>query len=208
MKINYSSAYENMTDEEWVEKLLVEPPIQAIHHYFFKVKCNPFLQYVATTILKTGDAESIMGEFYEFISNNNWYVLRNYRKVNSSSLSTYLSLCTVRYFLKVKSKEDNLMTVSLEKCDAESASFIAEESKAEVYSSLWKAFNRLNEHDRLILYRLVVEGRSTISVAHEVWHNVRSKEKNWRELPTKRVQSTISMMKQRALYRLIDTFRC
>ena len=72
MKINYSSAYENMSDEEWVEKLLVEPPIQAIHHYFFKVKCNPFLQYVATTILKTGDAESIMGEFYEFISNNNW----------------------------------------------------------------------------------------------------------------------------------------
>ena len=102
------SSYENFTDEEWVEKLLMLPPLQTLHRYFFKVKCFSFLQYVVRNILCVGSIEYILGEFYEFISRNNWNVLRKFRKDNNSSLFTYLSRCTVRYELARRALYEHL----------------------------------------------------------------------------------------------------
>ena len=197
------SSYENFTDEEWVEKLLMLPPLQTLHRYFFKVKCFSFLQYVVRNILCVGSIEYILGEFYEFISRNNWNVLRKFRKDNNSSLFTYLSRCTVRYFLKAKLKEDRNAGISLDSDDVDLSSFVDCEEINEDNRQLWRAFARLPERDRFLLKALVIDEKSAIEIADEIWGYVGSRERDWRKLPSKRVQSTISMLKKRALCRLL-----
>ena len=110
---NYS-AYANITDEEWIERLAAIPPIQPLHHYFFKVKCYSFLKYIAEKVLEAECVESILGEFYEFLSRNNWHVLRCYKKRGNASLATYLSRCTLYYFIKEKKRNEEENFYSLE----------------------------------------------------------------------------------------------
>ena len=72
---------------------------------------------------------------------------------------------------------------------------------------VWQAFARLCERDQKVLQRLIIEGRTTTEIADEMWAYVKSKERNWRNLPIKRVQDTIAMMKRRALFCLIEIMR-
>lgn len=200
------SYYNGLSDEEWIEKLLNVPPIESLHRYFFKVKCAPFLQFIAKKIMKTDLVESIMGEFYEFLRKDDWYVLRQFRASKNASLSTYLSRCTLNYFCRQKQKENQRAGIHV--CYEDAASIldclVATSEDKEMDSHLWPAFYSLKERDRILLYHLVIKGQSAMDVADRVWCYVRSKEKDWRNLPSKRVQSTISMMKQRALYVLLS----
>lgn len=203
---NYSN-YANLTDEEWVEKLMSIPPIQPLHYYFFKVKCSSFLKYIAENIIKTDCIESILGEFYEFLSHNNWQVLRCYQKRGNASLSTYLSKCTLYHFLKQKKNENNNV-YSLESREIlEHLNNLTTHEEEKMDTRVWQAFAKLCERDRKVLCRLIIEGRTTTEIADEIWPYVHGKEKDWRKLPIKRVQDTISMMKRRALFYLIEAMR-
>ena len=205
--INYSS-YANITDEEWIEKLMSIPPIQPLHYYFFKVKCSSFLKYIAENILNLDSPESILGEFYEFLSRNNWHVLRCYKKIGNASLSTYLSRCTLYYFLKEKKKNEEANLYSLENKEIlEQLNYLTTNEEDKMDTRVWRAFAKLCERDRKVIRRLIIEGRTTTEIADEIWPYVQGKEKDWRKLPTKRVQDTISMMKRRALFCLIEAMR-
>ena len=67
-----------------------------------------------------------------------------------------------------------------------------------------KAFDSLSERNKTILQLLVIKEQSAIESADVIWKLTRSKERDWHKLPAKRVQSTISMMKQRALFELLE----
>lgn len=202
------SMYANITDEEWVEKLLYQPPIQPLHYYFFKVKCSSFLKYIAEKVFDADSVESILGEFYEFLSRDNWHVLRSYKKKENASLSTYLSRCTLYYFIRKKKKNDGSNVYNLENKEIiEQLNYIATNEEEKVDTRVWQAFAKLRERDQLILQRLIIDGRSSMEIADEIWPYVNSNEKNWRKLPTKRVQDTIAMMKRRALFNLIEEMR-
>ncbi|MBE6303190.1 MAG: sigma-70 family RNA polymerase sigma factor [Bacteroidales bacterium] len=204
---NYNN-YAKITDEEWVEKLMYIPPIQPLHYYFFKVKCSEFLKYIAENILNADCVESILGEFYEFLSHNDWYVLRSYKKKGNATLSTYLSKCSLYYFLRIKKKNDKSNVCSIENREIiEQLNYLATNNEEKANTRLWQAFAKLNVRDRIILRRLIIEGRTTIEIAEEVWPYVKSNEKDWRKLPIKRVQDTIAMMKRRALFSLIEEMR-
>ena len=207
MQYSKYSAYANITDEEWVEKLMSIPPIQPLHYYFFKVKCASFLKYIAENILKTDCIESILGEFYEFLSRDNWHVLRCYQKKDNASLSTYLSKCTLYYFIKKKKNEDNNICSLDNKEILEQLNNLATNEEEITDTRVWQAFAKLCERDRKVLRRLIIEGRTTTEIADEIWPYVNGKEKDWRKLPIKRVQDTIAMMKRRALFGLIEAMR-
>ena len=208
MQYRIYSMYANITDEEWVEKLLYQPPIQPLHYYFFKVKCSSFLKYIAENVLDADSVESILGEFYEFLSHNNWHVLRNYKKKENASLSTYLSRCTLYYFIRKKKKNENSNVYNLENKEIiEQLNYIATNEEDKVDTRVWQAFARLRERDKIILQRLIIDGRTSMDIADEIWPYVNSNEKNWRRLPTKRVQDTIAMMKRRALFCLVEEMR-
>ena len=204
---NYTT-YANITDEEWVEKLMSIPPIQPLHYYFFKIKCSSFLKYIAENILNLDSPESILGEFYEFLSRNNWHVLRCYKKRGNASLATYLSRCTLYYFIKEKKRNEEENFYSLENKEIiEQLNYMAANEEDKIDTRVWQAFAKLCERDQKVLRRLIIEGRTTTEIADEVWPYVQGKEKDWRKLPTKRVQDTISMMKRRALFCLIEAMR-
>ena len=207
MQYSKYSAYANITDEEWVEKLMSIPPIQPLHYYFFKVKCASFLKYIAENILKTDCIESILGEFYEFLSRDNWHVLRCYQKKDNASLSTYLSKCTLYYFIKKKKNEDNNICSLDNKEIFEQLNNLATNEEEKRDTHVWQAFAKLCERDRKVLQRLIIDGRTTTEIADEIWPYVHGKEKDWRKLPIKRVQDTIAMMKRRALFCLIENMR-
>ena len=207
MQYSKYSAYANITDEEWVEKLMSIPPIQPLHYYFFKVKCASFLKYIAENILKTDCIESILGEFYEFLSRDNWHVLRCYQKKDNASLSTYLSKCTLYYFIKKKKNEDNNICSLDNKEILEQLNNLATNEEEITDTRVWQAFAKLCERDRKVLQRLIIEGHTTTEIADEIWPYVKGKEKDWRKLPIKRVQDTIAMMKRRALFNLIEEMR-
>ena len=204
--LNYS-VYANITDEEWVNRLIAIPPIQPLHHYFFKVKCASFLKYIATNIYNDC-MESILGEFYEFLSYDNWRILRNYKNKRNASLSTYLSRCALYYFIKKKklNKEaEEFYSLESEEVMEQLNNLAYEETDNSL--CIWKAFAMLNERDRTVLRRLVIEEKKSTDIADEVWPYVQSREKDWRKLPTKRVQDTIAMMKRRALFGLVEEVR-
>lgn len=198
--------YNELSDEEWVKELMSAPPIEALHRYFFKVKCAPFLQYIAKNIMNTDQVESIMGEFYEFLQKNDWYVLRKYRAEHGATLSTYLSRCTLNYFCKQKNKEEKLanMYVYYDDVAAKLETFVAISEEKIVDLPIRKAFDSLSERNKTILQLLVIKEQSAIEAADVIWKLTRSKERDWHKLPAKRVQSTISMMKQRALFELLE----
>ncbi len=204
--LNYNN-YASITDEEWVEKLTSRPPIQPLHYYFFKVKCSSFLKYIAENVFDAECMESILGEFYEFLSCNNWHVLRSYKGKNNASLSTYLSRCALHYFTKIKKNDSNADIYNLdnEEIVEQLNNLTNDETNTDL--RVWQAFAKLKERDRMVLQRLIIEERKSTDVADEMWKYVQSKEKNWRKLPIKRVQDTIAMMKRRALFGLIEEMR-
>ena len=196
--------YSALNDKELIEQLMATPPDEALHRYFFGIKCKQFLQFIATSIFNC-DKETLLGEFYDFISQNNWYVLRSFDEEKGASLNTYLSRCTVRHFLELKrkkEKQENGRYSIEDKSIIEELNFFTAEEENE-QPNVWRAFNRLGERDRIILRSLVIENKSAIEAADKIWPHVKSKQKEWRELPVKRVQDTIAILKRRALLALL-----
>lgn len=202
-KVNYST----VSDNELIGYLIEKPINEEAHNYFFNTRCTRFLDYIATKIAGEEHAEDILGEFYEFVSQDDWAILRKYRNQNNASLNTFLSTCAVHYFLKKRRKEGKLNTVSID-CQeiADQLEFFAlDEENNE--PPVWQAYEKLCERDRRLLKSLVLEEKSTLEAADEIWEYVRSNEKDWKKLPQKRVQNTISMMKHRALFVLMEELR-
>ena len=167
------------------------------------------MQYIAKNIMNTDQIEDIVGEFYEFLQKDNWYVLRKYRAENNASLSTYLSRCTLNYFCRQKRKEEKFANMYVYYDDAttqlESLTTIDEGIQMDL--PVLQAFESLSERNKTILRLLVIRELSAIEAADTIWQFTRSKERDWHKLPAKRVQSTISMMKQRALYDLLEKLK-
>ena len=128
--------------------------------------------------------------------------------MGNASLSTYLSRCTLYYFLKEKKKNEEANLYSLENKEIlEQLNYLTTNEEDKMDTRVWTAFAKLCERDRKVLRRLIIEGRTTTEIADEIWPYVQGKEKDWRKLPTKRVQDTISMMNRRALFCLIEAMR-
>ena len=90
--------YDKLTDEEMVQRLMATPTENKLHDYFFSKKCYNFLLYISQTLYNEETIYHLTGEFYEFLSRNDWYVLRNWKKHNDCSLYTYLTRCAINHF--------------------------------------------------------------------------------------------------------------
>lgn len=194
--------YVQLSDNEWIELLMATPPEESAHRYFFEVKCRTFLQYIASTIFGSDDSREIIGDFYQFLSQDDWHVLRLYKKRNGASLGSYLSRCAVHHFMAIKKREQESRGISMEHPDIiKELSLFTQDEETE-QPPVWEAFSKLNERDQLILRHIVIEGKSALEAADTIWAYVKSDNKDWRTLSPKRVQDTIAMLKKRALLSL------
>ncbi|MBR7167031.1 MAG: hypothetical protein IKD38_04770 [Bacteroidaceae bacterium] len=194
--------YARLDDDEWVRILMTVPPEEGAHRYFFNVKCAAFLKYISLSIFGEEDTSHLLGDFYEFLSADNWRVLRLYANRNGASLACYLSRCAINYFMASKRREERRMSISIDQPDivSELNRFTLDEE--DTMPPVWMAFERLSKRDKEVLRLLVIEGKSSLEAADSIWPLVKSDCRDWRSLPHKRVQDTIAMLKRRALLAL------
>ncbi len=207
--LKYINDFTTLTDEELVSKLVTEEANEGLYVYFFKKMCKRLLDNITYNVCHYDNPELILGEFYEFISDNNWAVLRNWKKINGASLTSYLTSCSANYFIRKTAKEKkrkgceiSLSTFNYADNDAES--FIEEETVDNSY--VWKAYEMLNERDQAILQQLVIEEKKSLDAAPVVWKYINSTQ-DYTALPAKRVQCTLSMAKNRAQTALLDNIQ-
>lgn len=203
--------YSLLSEQELVERLVARPVDEKLHDFFLHKICRRILKHISLKIFNNADDTELWGEFYEFISKDNWAVLRKWESKNGASLTTYLSFCATNYFvhrqLADKRLEERFVSVSSQE---DSSLFIDEcdDDNEEQYTQeqVWDAFYALNERDRTILQELVIDGRSALEAAPVIWEYIKS-EKSLSEMSSKRVQCTIAMAKSRAQLALFSNLR-
>lgn len=197
--------YALLCDEELVERMTARTVDSKLHEYFFYVKCAPFLKYLSKKLYGSNDITIITGELYEFIAGDDWAVLRKWKRRNNASLVSYLARCATNYFInKENSEKKRQDKESLASAPGilEQISSFTEESEDDSLP-IWKAYSMLNERDREVLRLLVIEGLQMLTAAKELWKYVDSKQ-DISQLPPKRIQGTISMIKHRAQLALLE----
>ncbi|MBR5813824.1 MAG: hypothetical protein IKY37_05180 [Bacteroidaceae bacterium] len=199
------NSFAHLSDEEFVKRMTVPEVDEKLHEYFLYVKCAPFLKYISKKLYGSSDITILAGEFYEFIASNDWSLLRKWEGRNEASLFSYIARCATNYFInKVNSekKRQDKEALTSEPGIIEQISSFTDESEDNSLP-IWKAYSMLNERDREVLRLLVIEGHQMLSVAKDLWKFVDSKQ-DVSQLPAKRIQGTISMIKHRAQLALLE----
>jgi integrase len=205
MMLKNDSTYSQLTDEEWVEKITSQTADEKYYRYFFYVKCTPLLRYISRRLYNSNDYMNLMGEFYEFLSDNDWAVLKKWEKKNEATLFSYLSRCASNHFINKenaeKRRQDREILPSAPEA-IEQMSIMAEEEQQEELP-IMQAFELLCERDQALLRLLVIEEKRMLEIAGEVWKYINSKQ-NIENITAKRIQGSISMAKHRAQLALLD----
>ncbi len=203
--MNKNKSFDLFTDEEWIEGLTSKPVNERLHEYFFKVKCAGILRTITRATHKSENFYEILGEFYEFLSKNDWRVLRLFKGKNDATLYSYLMRCTINYFMEKHKKECDIakryIFAETIKHLAKIQDEVSNEYETEDNQLVMKAFLYLGKRDKHVLRLLVIDGKSSLEAADEIWPYVNS-EQDWRDLAIIRVQNTIAMIKHRAILRL------
>ena len=148
------------------------------------------------------------GEFYEFLSKDNWSVIRNWKNRNGATLYSYLAFCATNHFIHkrlAEKKEEQLFVTSSQTMYEQMAEVADEEDEIQAYP-VKEAFNMLNLRDQVILRMLVIDGNSALEAAPVIWKYIKNS-KPLEEMDPKRVQCTIAMAKHRAQLALLNNLR-
>lgn len=207
---NNIKIYALLSDQELVERLTAIPADEKLFHFFLTKICRKILRHISANICNNKSEKELWGEFYEFISNNDWDVLRKWKNRNGASLSTYLAYCTTNHFVRKQLKEKQscklFVSISSQETYEQFAQISNEEERHYSNPQIWKAFNMLNERDRTILQLLVIDGHSIMEAAPQIWEYIKSKSA-LNETDPKRVQCTIAMAKHRAQLALFNNLK-
>ena len=195
--------YENMSDKEFVESLTTEPIDNKLFEYFIYEKCRKLLYYISANFNNSNYIGSVLGEFYEFISDNDWRVLKSWNNKNDCSLNKYLTSCAINYFSKKSNEEKKRCSHEFIPTDPEFINILEHFTAEEEYETqpVWEAYNMLEERERIVLRLLVIEKKSMKVAAPIIWKYIKSK-KSFEETSEKNIQSTISLVKSRAILSL------
>ena len=204
-----NNKYSSLSDQELIEKLTAIPVDEKLHSYFLTKKCRQFLRYISSNIYHCESEKDLWGEFYEFISKDNWAVVRNWKNRNGATLYTYLAYCATNHFihkkLAEKKEQEQLFVPSSQGMYEQLAGFIDEEEETQTYP-VREAFNMLSLRDQVILRMLVIDGNSALEAAPVIWKYIKNN-KPLDEMDPKRVQCTIAMAKHRAQLALLNNIR-
>lgn len=207
---NHTENYSLLSDRELVERLTATPADERLHNFFLNNVCRRILRHISSNIYNHSNDNELWGEFYEFISRNNWEVLRKWENKNGASLYTYLAYCATNHFVKEQFKEkkqkEQFISISSQEIYEQFANISCEETPDINSGQIWNAFNMLNERDRKILQLLVIDGYSIMEAAPQIWEYIKSKG-TLEETDPKRVQCTIAMAKHRAQLALFNNLK-
>lgn len=202
--------YSQLSDTELIERLTASPVDEKLHSFFFTKKCKQFLRYISSNIYYCESENELWGEFYEFLSKDNWAIMRNWKNRNGASLYTYLAYCTTNHFihkkLAEKKEQEQFLVPSSQNMYEQLADFVEDEEEAVNTYPVREAFNMLSQRDQAILHALVIDEQSALDAAPAIWKYIKNN-KPLEEMDPKRVQCTIAMAKHRAQLALLNNLK-
>ncbi len=202
------SNYTLLSDKELIDGLTAVPPNNRIHEYFFKEKCKHFLTYISTVLYNEADYNMLVGELYEFLSKDNWKILKMWEGKNGCSLNSYLASCSIHHFTskaKTEKKRNNMEAIPSSPDIIEYLDHFTAEEECEM-PPVWEAYRMLKKRDQVILRLLVIEEKDMMLAARDIWPYINSA-REIHEVTQKHVQSTIAMAKHRALLALLNNLK-
>lgn len=150
-----------MTDQQVIEKLIVYDQ-RTIKDFFF-VRCRPMLVYIGQYFCPNKQPpEELIGEFYEFLSADDWHKLRIFKY--TCSLNSYITIIASRYFQHKRDKEllpldENIALVKDLQDDNNGDVFFMED--------LNKIIRRLQPFDRFLVQRILIDGEKPGDILDE-----------------------------------------
>lgn len=150
-----------MTDRRVVEKLIMGDH-RTIKDFFF-VRCKPMLIYIGQYFCHYKHSpEELIGEFYEFLSADDWHKLRILKY--SCSLNSYVTIIASRYFQHKRDKnllslDENISLVKNLQDDRNEDAFFME--------NLNNIISRLHPFDRFLVQRILIDGEKPGDILDE-----------------------------------------
>ena len=150
-----------MTDQQIVNNLITGD--HRIIKDFFFVRCKPMLIYIGQYFCQQKHTpEELIGEFYEFLSADDWHKLRIFKY--TCSLNSYVTIIASRYFQHKRDKEllpldENIALVKNLQDDRNGDAFFMED--------LNKIIQRLQPFDRFLVQRILIDGEKPGDILDE-----------------------------------------
>ena len=150
-----------MTDQQIVSNLIIGDH-RTIKDFFF-VRCKPMLIYIGQYFCQQKHTpEELIGEFYEFLSADDWHKLRIFKY--TCSLNSYVTIIASRYFQHKRDKEllpldENIAFVKNLQDDRNNDAFFMED--------LGKIIARLQPFDRFLVQRILIDGEKPGDILDE-----------------------------------------
>ena len=150
-----------MTDQQIVNNL-INGDHRTIKNFFF-VRCKPMLIYIGQYFCQHKHTpEELIGEFYEFLSADDWHKLRIFKY--TCSLNSYVTIIASRYFQHKRDKEllpldENIVFVKNLQDDRNSDAFFMED--------FGKIIARLQPFDRFLVQRILIDGEKPGDILDE-----------------------------------------
>ena len=149
-----------MTDRILVQQLICGDH-RTIKDFFF-VRCRPMLIYIGHYFCRCKQTpEELIGEFYEYLSADDWHKLRIFKF--SCSLNSYVTIIASRYFQHKRDKEllpldDNLALVK---------NIQERESDSFFMGDLKKIIAKMQPFDRFLVQRILIDGEKPGDILDE-----------------------------------------
>lgn len=150
-----------MTDQQIVNNLIIGDH-RTIKDFFF-VRCKPMLIYIGQYFCQQKHTpEELIGEFYEFLSADDWHKLRIFKY--TCSLNSYVTIIASRYFQHKRDKEllpldENIALVKNLQDDRNENAFFMEDFN--------KIIKRLQPFDRFLVQRILIDGEKPGDILDE-----------------------------------------
>lgn len=151
----------NSSDQDIVSKLFISDA-NTIKDFFF-VRCRPMLIYIGQYFCQYRQTpEELIGEFYEFLSADDWHKLRIFKY--TCSLNSYVTIIASRYFQHKRDKEllpldANIAFVKNLQDERNSNMFFMEDLK--------RILKKLHPFDRFLVQRILIDGEKPGDILDE-----------------------------------------
>lgn len=150
----------NYDDKDIVAALIANDPMM-IEEFFF-VRCRAALAYIGQYFCGAKESpESLIGEFYEYLSDKDWHKLRIFKY--SCSLNAYISVIATRYF---QNKRDSRL------CLYGSEPLPIKDNSTEAVDcftqeDIYLLVSKMKPLDRFLIERILIDGEKPSDIVVE-----------------------------------------
>lgn len=150
----------SMGDRNIVDEIIANN-VEIIEEFFFN-RCRGILTYIGQHLCRTKEsAESLIGEFYEYLSDNDWHRLRIFKY--SCSLDTYVTVIAIRYF---QNKRDNRMSFYGKEPPLIKDNTVNTQDGF-IQSDVEQLVGEMKPLDRFLVERILIDGNKTGNVLED-----------------------------------------